>query len=141
MSAETERAGVNVAGDKHMLLNKWPVADLEEWERLQPFPMKNPPQRFNLLYTINIPLTKPEPPRLLTKWELAKLLPEAAELHFKHMELVRSLSLDKIRDRARETTKEDLLWRDLFDRLQDEGYPLFTMTRITEQQLFNGSHL
>lgn len=113
----------------------------EEYKRLQPFVLENPPQRFNLNYTIGRPLTAPKPPRMLTKWELATILPEAAELHRKHMEVVASLTLDKIRDRARETTKEDLAWKDLFDRLQDEGYPLFTMTPITEQQLFNGSHI
>ena len=113
----------------------------EEYNRLQPFALENPPQRFNLNYTIGRPLTKPNPPRMLTKWELAKLLPEAAELHRKHMEVVASLTLDKIRDRARETTKEDLAWKDLFDRLQREGYPLYTMTPIADQQWFNGSHI
>jgi hypothetical protein len=117
------------------------VAAEEEYNRLKPFPLENPRQSFNLNYTIGIPLTTPEPPRLLTKWELAKLLPEAAELHRKHMQLVKSLTLDKIRDRARETTKEDLLWRDLFDRLQREGFPLYTMTPIAAGQLFIGSHM
>tara|TARA_B100001758_G_scaffold242947_1_gene251988 strand:- start:1111 stop:2145 length:1035 start_codon:yes stop_codon:yes gene_type:complete len=113
----------------------------EEYNRLKPFPLENPPQRFNLSYAIGRPLTKPNPPRMLTKWELAKLLPEAAELHRQHMQVVASLTLDKIRDRARETTKEDLLWRDLFDRLQREGYPLYTMTPIADQQWFIGSHI
>lgn len=117
------------------------AAALEEYNRLKPFSLEDPPQRFNLSYTIGVPLTAPKPPRMLTKWELAKLLPEAAELHREHMELVKSLSLDKIRDRARETTKEDLLWRDLFDRLQREGYPLYTETPLEEQQPFIGSHI
>ena len=112
----------------------------EEYNRLEPFPLENPRQSFNLNYTINIPLFKPEPPRLLTKWELAMLLPEAAELHRKHMKLVKSLTLDEIRDRARETTKEDLAWKDLFDRLQREGFPLYTMTPISDDQPFIGSH-
>ena len=116
------------------------AAEAEE-RRLQPFALENPPQRFNLSYAIGRPLTAPEPPRMLTKWELATILPEAAELHRKHMEVVKSLTLDKIRDRARETTKEDLLWRDLFDRLQREGYPLYTMTPIEERQPFIGSHI
>lgn len=113
----------------------------EEYNRLEPFPLENPRQSFNLNYTINIPLIKPEPPRLLTKWELAMLLPEAAELHRKHMKLVKSLTLDEIRDRARETTKEDLAWKDLFDRLQREGFPLYTMTPISDDQPFIGSHM
>lgn len=142
----TEFERHKVAEELSLRLDSWKDVALaasaeEEYKRLQPFALENPPQRFNLNYTIGRPLTKPNPPRMLTQGELVKLLPEAAELHRKHMQVVASLTLDKIRDRARETTKEDLLWRDLFDRLQREGYPLFTMTPITDDQVFIGSHI
>ena len=125
----------------HLPLYEWAPLDMGLWNRLAPFKMDPPPHRYNLNVSIGQQLVPRDPPRQLTRWELAKLLKEAADLHAEHTALVKGLKEDQKRDRARDITPEDRRWEELFARLQRLGYPLFTNVPIDPRtQHFFGSH-
>lgn len=122
-------------------LYEWAALDMDVWNGLAPFTMDPAPHGYNLNVTIGRKLVPRPPPRLLTRWELAKVLQEAADLHAEHTALVAGLREDQKRDRARDITPEDLRWEELFARLQRLGYPLFTNVPIDpDTQNFFGSH-